>query len=132
MYQEDHSHAVTSNGKVIYVVDDEPLLLELASAILRPLGYDVKVFRDGESALQAFAAEKPAPCLIITDYAMHRMDGMKLIESCRKLRPEQKVLLVSGTVDQRIYASSATKPDQFLAKPYSAEHLMDAVASLTR
>src|SRR5712691_13283287 len=61
------------NGKatkaLIYVVDDEPMLLELAAVILEPLGYRVKTFRDPQSALQSFADARPRPALLITDYA---------------------------------------------------------------
>src|SRR3954451_17410176 len=65
---------------LIYVVDDEPMLLELASAILEPQGYQIQVFRDPEVALQTYTAANPRPDLLITDYAMHTMNGMELIE----------------------------------------------------
>jgi CheY-like chemotaxis protein len=122
------------NGKVqkplIFVVDDEPMLLELASVILEPLGYSLKTFRDPDSAVQTFAAAAPPPALIITDYAMHTMNGMDLIQECRRIQPLQKIILVSGTVSQDIYRNSAVKPDLFLAKPYHAKQLVDAVASV--
>src|SRR5258706_6779163 len=46
---------------LIYVVDDEPMLLEMAAVILEPLGYKVKTFRDGESAVEAFTSARPKP-----------------------------------------------------------------------
>src|SRR5437879_10504411 len=92
----------SGNGKatkaLIFVVDDEPMLLELASVILEPLGYKVKTFRDPQSAIQAYTSSKPQPSLIITDYAMHAMTGMDLIKACREIEPGQRVLLVSGQV----------------------------------
>src|SRR6202000_2057380 len=86
------------SGALIYVVDDEPMLLELAEVILQPEGYDIQTFRDPEKALQTFTAGKLRPALLVTDYAMHTMNGMELIEGFRKLEPAQKILLVSGTV----------------------------------
>ena len=115
---------------LVYVVDDEPMLLELASVILEPLGYSLKTFRDPQSALEAFTAAQPRPALLITDFAMHRMNGMDLMEACRRLRPEQKVLMISGTVDETIYRDSPCKPDLFLAKPYQAKQLVDLVKEL--
>ena len=115
---------------LIYVVDDEPMLLEMASVILEPLGYNVKAFRDGESAIEAFTSARPKPALVITDFQMHAMNGLALIEACRQVQPRQKILLLSGTVDERIYRDSASKPDQFLAKPYQAKQLESAVKSL--
>jgi CheY-like chemotaxis protein len=128
----NHSGGGRKAQTLIYVVDDEPMLLELASVILEPLGYQVKTFRDGESALKAFVAAKPRPDLIITDFAMHALTGLALIEACRKIQPRQKVLLVSGTVDERVYEHSAPKPNQFLAKPYQVKQLEAAVKTLLR
>jgi CheY-like chemotaxis protein len=119
-----------SNGPLIYVVDDEPMLLELASVILAPLGYRIETFSDPEAALQAFKAAKPPPVLIITDYAMHEMTGAELMEACRKIRPGQKVLLVSGTVGPEIFSATASKPDCFLNKPYQSKQLIDLVEEL--
>jgi CheY-like chemotaxis protein len=119
-----------SDDKLIYVVDDEPMLLELASVILQPLGYTVKTFHDATSALEAFKAAKPFPVLVITDYSMHAMNGMDLIKACRQIQPHQKILLISGTVGEDIYRNSNEKPNQFIAKPYHAKQLADAVEAL--
>jgi CheY-like chemotaxis protein len=116
-----------SGRALIYVVDDEPMLLELASVILEPLGYIIETFRSPESALQAFKAAEPPPALLITDHAMHVMTGLELVEACRQIRPQQKTLLVSGTVGADIFRNSPVKPDRFLAKPYQAKQLIDAV-----
>src|SRR5665213_1106440 len=101
---------------IVFVVDDEPMLLELAEAVLTPLGYQVRTFRDPELALKEFPAARPA--VVITDYAMGRMSGMDLIRECRRLNPRQKMILLSGTVDEHVFANAAFKPDQFLTKPY--------------
>ena len=117
-------------GALIYVVDDEPMLLELAMVILEPVGYRIKVFRDPELALETFRDSQPRPALLITDYAMHSMNGMQLIEAFRKLEPRQKILLVSGTVGEDIFSTAPAKPDKFLAKPYQAAQLTNAVKAL--
>ena len=117
---------------LVYVVDDEPMLLELATVILEPLGYAVKTFRDPQTALQAYTDARPRPALVITDFSMHRMNGLELLEGCRRLRPEQKVLMISGTVDETIYRNSTCKPDLFLAKPYQAVDLTNAVKALLK
>lgn len=120
----------TDAKRLIYVVDDEAMLLELATVILEPRGYVVRTFRDPGSALEVFTETRPRPALIITDYAMHNMNGMMLIEACRKLEPEQKILLLSGTVGPEIYHQSRVKPDRFLEKPYQARQLLDVVKAM--
>ena len=115
---------------VVFVVDDEPMLLELASMIVEPLGCRVKTYRDPTTAVREFSLANPLPVLVITDFAMHQMNGMDLIRDCRRINPHQRILLVSGTVDAAIYRDSPQKPDAFLAKPYLATELADLVKSL--
>jgi CheY-like chemotaxis protein len=117
-------------GALIYVVDDEPMLLELASVILDPLGYTIETFRSAEAAFSAYRVAEPPPALVITDYAMHAMTGLDLVEACRQIRPGQKALMVSGTVGEDFFQQAPVKPDRFLAKPYQANQLIDAVAAL--
>jgi CheY-like chemotaxis protein len=123
-----HPDAARENNRpVVFAVDDEPMLLELVALVLEPMGFRVRVFRDPAAALVAFRDAQPRPALIVTDYAMHAMTGLDLIRECRRLEPGQKVILVSGTVDEAVYQGEREKPDRFLAKPYPAEHLERAV-----
>jgi len=116
---------------LIYVVDDEAMLLELAKIILTPLGYQVQIFRDPDTALETYAQAKVKPGLIITDYSMHNMTGMEVIAACRRICPDQKILLVSGTVGEEVYHDSPDKPDRFLAKPYEVKQLTETIRVLT-
>lgn len=118
----------SASKAIVFVVDDEPMLLELAAVILKPLGCEVRTFRDPEMALKEFAAVRPA--VVITDYAMGRMSGMDLIRECRRLNPGQKMVLVSGTVDEHVFADAAVKPDRFLSKPYQIQELTDCIREL--
>jgi DNA-binding NtrC family response regulator len=88
----------------------------------------VRTFSDPEMALREF--EKDAPVLVITDYAMGRMSGMDLIRECRRLNPQQKTILVSGTVDGAVFANASVKPDQFVAKPYDVQSFKDMVRKM--
>ncbi len=105
-------------------------MLDLASVILAPLGYEIKTFLDPEAALGAFTAARPRPALLITDYTMQRMNGMALIDACRRLEPFQKVLLISGTIGAEIPQDAPSKPDTYLAKPFLAHELVNAVEAL--
>lgn len=124
------SGAANSGGAMIFVVDDEPMLLELASVILEPLGYEIQTFRSPEAAVEAFASTQSKPVLIITDYAMHVMNGLELIDACRRIQPHQKTLLLSGTVGPDIFHNAPCQPDRFLAKPYQAQQLIEAVRAV--
>jgi DNA-binding NtrC family response regulator len=113
---------------IVFIVDDEPMLLELAAVILKPLGCEVLTFRDPETALKQVLERNPE--VIVTDYAMGRMSGMDLIRECRRLNPEQKMILVSGTVDEHVFAEAPVKPNRFLMKPYQLQEFTDCVRAL--
>jgi len=115
---------------MIFVVDDEPTLLELAATILEPLGFDVRTFVDPKQALAEYPAAKPA--VVVTDYAMGEMNGLDLVRECRLVNPRQKVILVSGTVDENIYANGQTKPDYFLSKPYQIRDFIESIQTLAK
>jgi DNA-binding NtrC family response regulator len=130
MSQPNHNAAAGNFAPVLFVVDDEPMLLELAGMILGPEGFDVRTFRDPDAAIEAFRKSAPRPALIITDYAMHTMTGLDLIKACKRIEPRQKIILVSGTVDITIYHDSLVKPDRFLAKPFQAKELIELVRAV--
>jgi CheY-like chemotaxis protein len=61
---------------------------------------------------------------------MHNMNGMELIQECKRLNPKQKIIMLSGTVDESICRDSPVKPDRFLAKPYQARQFTTLVQSV--
>jgi YesN/AraC family two-component response regulator len=61
---------------------------------------------------------------------MGEMNGMDLVRECKRINPQQKILLLSGTVDEQIYADSTVKPDSFLAKPYQLRDFIESVQKL--
>jgi DNA-binding NtrC family response regulator len=113
---------------VVFVVDDEQMLLDLAEMVLKPAGFTVRTFQDAHKALAEYALA--APRVFITDYAMDTLNGLEVIKECRRLHPDQKIIMVSGTVDESIYADSEIKPDCFISKPYEPHHLISTVRKL--
>ena len=126
------SHSKSSNGAgtpiTIFVVDDERMLLDLAMAILQPLGYQVRTFSDPREALKEFPAARPE--VIVTDYAMGEMSGLDLVRECKRVNPKQKMILLSGTVDETIFEGLPHKPDRFLVKPYPVHEFIETIRTL--
>jgi CheY-like chemotaxis protein len=112
---------------LIYIVDDEPLLLDLAEASLAPGGFTVKKFNDPDEALKSFAKARVKPDVLVTDYAMGKMNGVELLEKCRAHRSDVKCVLLSGTVGAEVVLDAPTKVDRFVGKPYQPETLLELV-----
>jgi len=124
-------HAGDGALPVVFVVDDEPALLDLLEMVLVPEGFDVRTYQDPLRAMAEYATLQPPPSLVITDYAMAGANGLEVIRACHKLNPRQKTMLLSGTVDESVYADSDVKPDIFIPKPYNADTLVAEVRALT-
>jgi CheY-like chemotaxis protein len=79
---------------VVMVVDDETVIADTLSTILRNSGYSVVTTYDGEAALEA-ALDAP-PGLIISDVMLPGMNGIELGITIRRIFPDCKVILFSG------------------------------------
>jgi two-component system, cell cycle sensor histidine kinase and response regulator CckA len=124
--------STTDAGKdcLIYLVDDEALLLDMAEFALQPEGYELRRFQNPEAALDAFRQETTKPALLLTDFAMDSMNGMELSEKCKASHPDLKILMVSGTAGSEIVLQSPGTVDHFIPKPYSPAELANTVRSL--
>jgi CheY-like chemotaxis protein len=123
---QTHQHLLKQTP-LIYVVDDEPLLLDLAEITLAPGGYKVRTFLDPELALEQFLGAKAKPALLITDYSMGKMNGLELVDKCRAVKPDLKSILISGTAGAEIVLGSDIKVDRFVGKPYQPSSLAELV-----
>ena len=110
-----------------YIVDDDADLGCLVQTILEQAGLRTVFFPEPDQALKAFQAAGTKPDLLLTDFHMHSMDGMELIESCKRLEPRLKTILYSGTVLAEMLEPYAYKPDKFLQKPFQPKLLLDAI-----
>src|SRR5688572_667129 len=125
-----HKKPGSNNPSFIYLVDDEELVLDVAEATLEPEGFRIKKFADPEEAWKSFQKEKTKPSLLITDYAMGKMNGLELIERCKDEHPLLKTLLISGVASAEVQLTAGVPADRYLAKPYPPQTLTDAVRQL--
>jgi DNA-binding NtrC family response regulator len=116
----------------VFVVDDNVLLVEFATAVLEAAGYLVKHFSNPKAALRAMQNANPKPAVLVTDYDMGELNGLDLIHSSHKVHPSLKTVLLSGTVDSSISLTHAAKVHRFLGKPYQPAQLKKIVADLMR
>jgi CheY-like chemotaxis protein len=114
--------------ETILVVDDEPMILELITTILRTAGFAVLTASSGASALSVAQPHRDEIRLLITDVAMPGMDGPTLARLLTADTPELPVLYMSGTYDGSQFERG--ERSGFLAKPFSANELLAEVKAL--
>ena len=126
----DSATVPAPDERLIYVVDDEQDLLDLAEVSLLAGGYELKKFQNPEEAFESFAREPRKPSLLLTDFAMGSMTGLELSAKCKSAHPGLKILMVSGTAGPEILATSPDTVDQFMPKPYRPSELARSVRAL--
>ncbi len=120
----------TARGLVL-VVEDEAAIADVIRMYLAQGGYGVQVERDGESALTAVKAQRPAA--IILDVGLPGIDG---IEVCRRLRADHDwtpVLFVTARDDEvdRIVGLELGA-DDYITKPFSPREIVARVTGVLR
>ncbi|OGK93243.1 MAG: hypothetical protein A2X50_11490 [Candidatus Rokubacteria bacterium GWF2_70_14] len=117
--------AVLPRGtETILLVEDAPELRALALDILRGSGYTVLEARQGNEALLVLERHAGPIHLLVTDVVMPQMGGRALAERLASLRPEMKVLYVSGYSEAAIAQHGVLDPGTaFMAKPFTADEL---------
>ncbi|WP_395094691.1 sigma-54-dependent transcriptional regulator [Armatimonas sp.] len=118
---------IKPSGATILVVDDEPNLRRVLSAVLARDGHEVLVADGGREAVRKAKAE-PKLNLLITDYLMPDMNGLEVLEAVRKHHPGLRTLIISGhgTVRSAVEAMRLGAFD-FITKPFDVEQVRDAV-----
>jgi CheY-like chemotaxis protein len=127
----DAARRLRTTSRTVLVVDDEPEVLDLATEILKRVGYTVLVATDGAAALEVARLHEGEIHLLVTDMVMPGMSGHDLAERMRALRAALPVLYISGYVqDAAARAALASERSAFVGKPFTPEFLTDRVREL--
>ena len=112
----------------ILVVEDDKISRRIIREILSRSGYEVFEAEDGAQGLEAFKANKPD--LVLTDYQMPVMNGLRVLSEIRNLQPAVPVIMLTGFGDiALIIKSIQLGAFDFLEKPINTPQLKEVVAS---
>jgi CheY-like chemotaxis protein len=112
----------------ILVVEDDDRVRRMTRLALESLGYRVLDARGGEEGLRVCAEHEGPLDLLVTDVVMPGMSGREVAEAVRRLRPEVKVLYVSGYTDDAVVRHGVLQAGAaFLQKPFTTVSLGEKV-----
>jgi two-component system cell cycle sensor histidine kinase/response regulator CckA len=108
--------------ETVLVVEDEPAILQLTTAIIRKRGYTVLVAPTPNEAIRLSEAFDGEIHLLITDVIMPQMNGLDLAEDLKSRRPGLKCIFMSGyTADIIAHRGILDEGVNFVQKPFSAK-----------
>lgn len=121
----EEPETVNLAGRSVLLVDDEPMVCEVGSRLLRRAGCHAILAQSGLEALELLSNEVPLECIIV-DWTMPGMDTGELLRTIRETRPTLPIIVASGhtesTVRSRI--DEPCQPDAFLQKPYGTKEIV--------
>ena len=123
--------AVIRGTETVLLVEDEEALRRAAAEFLSLRGYSVLEARDGLDALSVTRDHASTIHLAITDVVMPHMSGGELAKELDTLRPETRVLFVSGYAGQTVLDHRVIDVDyNFLQKPFTLKQLATKVRAI--
>ncbi|WP_338125960.1 response regulator [Pseudomonas proteolytica] len=119
-------------GETVLIVEDDPAVRVLVSAVLSELGYAFVEAGDANSALPIIESEQRID-LLISDVGLPGMNGRQLAEIGRQLRPGLKVLFITGYAEHAAVRGGFLDPGmQMITKPFTFELLTQTVREMIR
>jgi signal transduction histidine kinase len=117
--------------KRIVVVDDDRIILELTSVILRSKGY--QVFTAGNGVDARVLIERERPEVVLLDYMMPAMDGMLTLKKIREFYPDTYVMMFTGEGNEEIAVElMKAGASDYILKPFNNQNLIDRLENVLR
>ena len=123
------AHA-TDAGETVLVVEDEPVVRGLIVEVLSDLGYRAIEASDGPSGLEILRSSRRID-LLVTDIGLPGLNGRQMADAGRALRPELKILFMTGYAENAALASGFLEPGMtMVTKPFSMEALATRIREI--
>lgn len=125
---QEAERAAERGVETILLVEDEPVVREVARRVLRRQGYVVLEAANGQDALSVSAAFPSVIHLVISDAVMPGMPAAEAVRRLQQTRPNLKAIYMSGyTDDDVVRRGIASAAGPFIQKPFAARELARAV-----
>ena len=130
-FSEGDDVRISKGTQTILLVEDEQMVRNLLREMLESCGYRVLAAEDGRDALSICESYQEPIHLLITDVVMPGMGGRELADRLAAVRPEVRVLYMSGYTDNVIvHRGVLDERMNFIQKPFTLEMLLPKVREI--
>jgi nitrogen-specific signal transduction histidine kinase/CheY-like chemotaxis protein len=128
-----HAEDTSEHGRIddwratgtILVIDDDEGVCDLASEVLQRAGLHVLTASDGHAGLKLFEDHLDSIRVVLLDRTMPSLSGAETFDALRTIRPDARIVLVSGYSEERVSAELAGRGlAGFLQKPFLPDTLL--------
>jgi PAS domain S-box-containing protein len=110
--------------ETVLLVDDEDMIIDVGTRMLKKLGYKVFAARDGKEAIAVFKKHQEEIDVIVLDMIMPQMGGGETYDQIKKMKPGIKVLLSSGySINGQASEILNRGCNGFIQKPFNLQNL---------
>jgi len=131
LYEGRGAEAAPGGRETILLVEDDDVVRELNRSIMEEAGYTVAEASDGREAFETFKERGSSVDILVTDVIMPNMDGRSLFREITRIRPDMKVLFMSGystdILDGRGFSDDGIN---FLPKPVLPSVLLKRIREI--
>ncbi len=122
--------SLEGNGETLLLVDDDEDILQTSGEVLHQVGYRVLEARDGIEAVEIFQKHQHEISVVISDVVMPKLSGAQAVERMRRIKPELKVILVTGYDKNTALTDIKTEDTLVYSKPYRVDELQKAIRNI--
>jgi PAS domain S-box-containing protein len=122
---------ILNGTETVLIVDDEDIILEIGSRLLKSMGYKVLLASSGEEALEIYKETKDNIDIVVLDLIMPAMGGGEVYNRLIEINPKVKVLLSSGySMDGKAKKILARGCNGFIPKPFNMRLLSQKIRQI--
>ncbi len=122
---------ITKKSKKIWIIDDDPGILEVIDIILKEEGYSTKAICNGSTVFEELRKETPR--LILLDVLMSGIDGREISRDLKKDKRTRDIPVIIMTADMQIEEKAKeAQADGYLQKPFNIDEILTVLTSHLR
>lgn len=120
-----------SAGHILIIEDDETIR-QMLEVVFKRYHFQTNIAKDGKEGVDFFLKNADSVHLIVMDWKMPVMDGKMALQRIRAIKPDQKVLLISGYIDPEDLSKILNPYTRYLPKPFTISKVIEEVEVLLK